>query len=241
QFQEIIEAAPNFVPAYCGLTDMHNTEHIVYPGKVRTREHEQQALQLARHAVDLDPSNANAHRSLAWANATAAHYTQAVMHIETAYELNPNDPWTLFSATLLFAFCGQTDRTAELVQLGRDMALVPSKMHWAYLVDVHFLNGDYQAALEASEHSLDFHRTVRAWRAAALAQLGHSGEAGVEAKTFLDQVRARWYGPQPATDDAIVRWLLHLYPISQREDWERLRAGLDEAGLPVAEIEYRSW
>ena len=31
------------------------------------------------------------------------------------------------------------------------MALVPSKMHWAYLVDVHFLSGDYNAAVEASE------------------------------------------------------------------------------------------
>ena len=28
----------------------------------------------------------------------------------------------------------------------RDMALVPSKMHWAYLVDIHFLSGDYEAA-----------------------------------------------------------------------------------------------
>jgi DNA-binding SARP family transcriptional activator len=241
QFAEIIDTAPGFVPAYCGLADMHNAEHIVYPGRLRTREHEQQALHLARQAVEIDPSNMNAHRSLAWANAMSGQYTPAVMHIETAYELNPNDPWTHFSAALLSAFCGQGERADELVQLAGAMALVPSKMHWAYLVDIHFLRGDYEAALEASEHAQDVHRTVRAWRTAALAQLGRTSAARDEAATFLDRVRANWFGAQPATDDAILRWVLHLYPISQREGWERLRDGLDQAGLPVADIEYGSW
>jgi DNA-binding SARP family transcriptional activator/Flp pilus assembly protein TadD len=241
QFGEIIGAAPGFVPAYCGLADMHNTEHIVYPGRLRTREHEHKALQLARQAVEIDPSNMHAHRSLAWANAMAGQYSSAIMHIETAYELNPNDPWTHFSTALLFAFCGQAERADELVGVARAMALVPSKMHWAYLVDIHFLSGDYEAAVQASEHAQDAHRTVGGWRAAALARLGRTNAARSEATAFLDRVRATWFGDAPATDDAIVRWFLHLYPISRREDWERLRDGLHQTGLPVADIEYASW
>ena len=58
---------------------------------------------------------------------------------------------------------------------------------------------------------------------------------------FLDRVRASWFGVEPVTDEAILRWLLHLYPLSQREGWERLRGGLHKAGLPVTEIEYPSW
>lgn len=241
EFLGILDDAPTFVPAYCGLADMHNTEHIVYPGKLRTRERERQAIEFARRAVELDPSNMNAHRSLAWANVMAHQHTQAAMSIQTAFELNPNDPWTHFSAALLYAFCGRSDRSAELVQLARDMALVPSKMHWAYLVDVHFLSGDYKAAVEASDHALDYHRTVRAWRAAALAQLGDTKAAAEEAKTFLQQVRQHWFGADPPTDDAILRWMLHLYPIARREDWERLRDGLGLAGMPVKGIDYRSW
>ena len=241
QFLEIVEAAPNFVPAYCGLADMHNAEHIVYPGRLRSRERERQALHFARQAVELDPANMNAHRSLAWANAMANQHTQAAMHIETAYELNPNDPWTHFSAALLLAFCGHTERSGDLVRLARDMALVPSKIHWAYLVDIHFLSGDYEAAVEASDHAKDIHRTVRAWRAAALALLGRTRSASEEAATFLSLVRKHWFGAEPATDDAILRWMLHLYPISRREDWERLRGGLQLAGLQVADIDYRSW
>jgi tetratricopeptide (TPR) repeat protein len=241
QFLEILEAAPNFVPAYCGLADMHNTEHIVYPGKLRNRERERQAIKFARQAVEIDPSNMNAHRSLAWAYAMAGQYTKASMHIETSFELNPNDPWTHFSAALLFAFCGKIDRSSALVQLARDMALVPSAMHWAYLVDIHFLSGDYEAAVEAADHAQDSHRTVRAWRAAALAQRGDIRAAAEDAATFLKVVRQHWFGIEPPTDEAILRWLLHLYPISRREDWERFRDGLRKAELPVDSIEYGSW
>lgn len=241
QFREIIDAAPSFVPAYCGLVDMYNAEHIAYPGRLRTREHEQQALHLSRQAVEIDPSNMHAHRSLAWANAMAGQHDAALLHIETAYELNPNDPWTHFSAALLLAFCGQAERADELVRLARTMALVPSRMHWAYLVDIHFLRGDYEAALQAAAHVEDAHRTARAWRVAALACLGRTDAARAEATTFLDHVRATWFGAESATDEAILRWFLHLYPIGRREDWERLRDGLRRTGLPVTGIEYASW
>jgi tetratricopeptide (TPR) repeat protein len=220
---------------------MHNTEHIVYPGKQRTRDSQRQAIKFARQAVEIDPSSMNAHRSLAWAYAMAGQDDKATLHIETAFERNPNDPWTHFSAALLYAFTGQIDRSTALVQLARDTALVPNKMHWAYLVDIHFLRSDYNAAVEAADHSQDTHRTVWAWRAAALAHRGDTRAAAEAAATFLKLVRQHWFGIEPATDNAILRWLLHLYPISRSEDWERLRGGLRLAGLPVDEIGYRSW
>jgi len=241
QFAEIIQAAPRFVPAYCGLVDLHNTTHIVYPGKLRSREREQQALTLARQAVELDPSNMNAHRSLAWANAMAGQDALAVSHAEMAYELNPSDPWTHFSTALLLAFSGAHERATELVRLATETALVPNKMHWAYLVDVHFLTGDYEQAIKASANALDGHRTVRAWRAASFAQLGNSKAAADEAQKFLQSIRQGWFGAEAVDDRAIARWLLHLYPISEAEPWERLRDGLEKAGLPHADIDFGRW
>ena len=240
-FAEIIQAAPRFVPAYCGLVDMHNTTHIVYPGKLRSREREQQALTLARQAVELDPSNMYAHRSLAWANAMAGQHALATSHIETAYDLNPSDPWTLFSAALLLAFCGERERSSELVRLATETALMPNKTHWAYLVDIHFLAGNYEQALRASGNALDGHRTVRAWRAASFAQLGDMTAAAAEARKFLESIRTAWFGAEPVSDHAVARWLLHLYPISEAEPWHRLRAGLENAGLPHVDIEFMDW
>jgi len=183
----------------------------------------------------------NAHRSLAWANAMAGQDALAVSHAEMAYELNPSDPWTHFSTALLLAFSGAHERATELVRLATETALVPNKMHWAYLVDVHFLTGDYEQAIKASANALDGHRTVRAWRAASFAQLGNSKAAAGEAQKFLQSIRQGWFGAEAVDDRAIARWLLHLYPISEAEPWERLRDGLEKAGLPHADIDFGRW
>jgi DNA-binding SARP family transcriptional activator/TolB-like protein len=238
QFTEIIAAAPQFVPAYCGLADMHNIEHIAHPGVFRTREREQKALQLARKAVELDPADLHANRCLAWAYAMTKQYGQAELHIQVACELNPNDSWTAISAALLLAFCGEFKRASELGQVALDMTLSPSRTHWAYQVDIEFLSGNYAAAIQAADQAQDVIWGVAAWRTAALAHLGRTAEATAEGTRFLSRIRARWFGDKPATDEAIVRWLLHLYPIRRRADWERLRDGLQAAGLPAGGKEH---
>jgi DNA-binding SARP family transcriptional activator/TolB-like protein len=238
QFTEIIAAAPTFVPAYCGLADMHTIEHIAHPGLLRTREREQTALELARNAVQLDPADMHAHRCLAWANVMMKQYAQAELHIQTACELNPSDSWTAISGGLLLAFCGKIKRASELAQTALDMTLSPSRTHWAYQVDIQFLSGRCEAALEAADRAQDVLWGIAAWRTAALAQLGRKAEAVAEGARFLSRVRDNWFGAEPATDEAVVRWLLQLYPIRRREDWERLRDGLGAAGLPVDGIEH---
>jgi class 3 adenylate cyclase/DNA-binding SARP family transcriptional activator len=241
QFQEIIEACPHFVPAYCGLADLRSAEHIARPGIFRSREREQEALRLARQAMQLDPADMRVHRTLAWAHAMAKRYAQAVMHIETACELNPNDSWTHISAALLLAFCGEMAVAVELARDALDMTLAPSRTHWAYQTDIEFLRGDYQAALEASERAQDVLWGVAGWRAAALAHLGRVAEAEAELTKFIARVRSNWCGDWPVTDAAIMRWQLHLYPVSRRDDWERLRDGLRLAGAPVEGLDHHDW
>jgi DNA-binding SARP family transcriptional activator/tetratricopeptide (TPR) repeat protein len=238
QFTEIIAAAPGFVPAYCGLADMHNIEHLAHPGVRRSHEREQKALELARKAVQLDPSDMHAHRCLAWAQAMAKQYGQAEAHIQLACELNPYDSFTAISAALLLAFCGNTEHASELSQTAFDTTLSPSLTHWAYQADIRFLRGDYAAAVEAAERAQDVLWGVPAWRAAALAQLGRRAEAAAEAARFLTRTRANWFGAGPATDEAITRWLLHAFPIRRSEDWQRLRDGLRAAGLPTGGTEH---
>jgi DNA-binding SARP family transcriptional activator len=233
EFDDIIEAAPQFVPAYCGLADLHTIEHIAHPGVFRASVREQKALELARKAVELDAADIHAHRCLAWAYAMIKQYGQAEVHMQVATELNPNDSWTAISGALLFAFCGQYERALQLGQLALDMALSPSLTHWAFQADIQFLSGNYQAALEAADRARDVIWGVPAWRTAALAHLGRTAEATAEANRFLARIHANWFGAEPASDEAIVRWLLHLYPIRHRSDWERLRDGLRIAGLPT--------
>ncbi len=233
QFTKIIEAAPQFAPAYCGLADVHTIEHIAHPGVFRAVEREQKALELARKAVQLDPLDTHAHRCLAWAHAMMKQYGQAELHVQVACELNPSDSWVAISAALLHAFCGNTKQASELGKMALDLTLSPSRTHWAYQADIQFLSGNYEAAVEAADRAQDVLWGVAAWRTAALAHLGRTAEAAAEGARFLSRTRANWFGAEAATDERIIQWLLHLYPIRRRADWERLRAGLRAAGLPT--------
>ena len=172
----------------------------------------------------------------------AKQYAQAEMHIELACELNPNDTWTLISAAPLLIFCGQPERALALARPALDIAVAPSRSHWAYHCFVQFLTGNYEAALESAQRAEDvLFGTLAAWRAAAFAHLGHKPEATEAADQFLAAIRADWFGIELATDEAIVRWLLQLYPISRRADWARLRDGLRLAGLPTGTAEHHNW
>ena len=82
---------------------------------------------------------------------------------------------------------------------------------------------------------------LSAWRAAALYHLGEREAAIRDAERFLAGVRRRWFSQAPPTEAAIGRWLLHLYPISKAEHWEKLRDGVAGAGIPVAGLAHHAW
>lgn len=241
QFTEIIRQAPDFGPAYQGLADLNNMEHIAHPGLFRTHEREEAAIAYAREAVRLDPSSMGAHRVMAWSHSMVKQYDQAIMHIEVAQELNPNDSWSTISGATLLAFCGIPDRASELAASAMDMTLAPSLTHWIYHATIDYLRGDYEAAIRAADMSQNVTWHVSALRAAAYAMLGRLSEAEAEAARYIERIQLNWYGPEPATREAIMRWQLHIHPINRREDWIHLRDGFARAGLPTDSLEHDVW
>ncbi|WP_428489358.1 BTAD domain-containing putative transcriptional regulator [Rhodopila sp.] len=241
QFTEIINQAPTFAPAYQGLADLNNMEHIAHPGAFRIPARDRAAFAYAREAVRLDPSDMRAHRCMAWSHSMINQHDQAIMHLDVGYELNPNDSWYAISGASLLAFCGRIDRAADLAVAAMDMTLAPSLTHWAYKAVVDYLAGDYAAAIRAADLSQDVIWDTPAWRAAALTRLGRSAEAQAEGARFLERIRLNWYGTQSPEPEAILKWELHIHPMSRREDWLHLRDGLAGAGLPTASLEHGVW
>jgi DNA-binding SARP family transcriptional activator/TolB-like protein len=240
-FEDCIREAPNFSPGYSSLAGWNNAIHIAQPGTFRDPERARHNVELARKAVQLDALDARAQLCLGWAYAMAKQYAQAEPHMDIARELNDSDPWMKIASGLFYAFCGRLDRADALASQTLEMKLVPSPTDWAYLVSIRFIAGDYQAAIDAADRAEDVIRTLRAWKAAALFQLGRHDEARAEAERFLAGIRSFWFGRAPPTDDTIGRWFLHLYPIGDRQIWERLRTGIVGAGVPVAGIEHHGW
>jgi DNA-binding SARP family transcriptional activator len=240
-FSAIIAEAPGFTAAYCNLVQMNNTMHIVHPGVMRSRERTQRALDLARKAVQIDPIDSRAQLCLGWSHAMLAQYESAELHMSLARELNPQDPWTLIAVALFDAFCGRFSEASELSCLALDRALQPSRTHWGYQVSVAYLSGDYEGAVWASDLAMDTIKTLPAWRAAALYRLGRQDEARENAARFLATIRGAWCADGLPTEEAIMTWLLHLYPMRHRAEWERLREGLHGAGLALGTTQHGDW
>ena len=239
--REIIEHAPNFVPAYCGLADMHNTEHIVYPGKAahrgsasnrrstcapggRTRPVEHERTPLAGLGeCHGRPAHAGRHAYRDGVRAQPQRSVDAFFSRPAVRLLRRERPLRRARAARARHGAG-----AEQDALG-----LPGRHP--------FPERRLRRGHQASEHALDYHRTVRAWRAASFAHLDDLDAAAAEMRKFLQSIGAGWFGAAPVTDRAVARWLLHLYPINDTESWQRLRTGLEKAGLPHAEIEFMDW
>jgi len=240
-FRATISDTPHFSPAYSSLVQINNSLHFVHPGVFRARERERETIELARQAVQLDPIDSRAQLALGWAYATAANFSNADMHMSLAIELNENDPWTVASAALFHAFTARIDKARELAAQAARLVVNPTPMHWVYASTTHYVCGDYDDCIAASRQSADAVWSNVAWRAAAQAQLGRTAEARTELKRFVDGLRPQWRGEGPASEPEMFRWLLHLYPIQHKAEWERLRAGLATAGAPVEGTSHGIW
>ncbi len=240
-FRDTIHAAPNFSPAYSSLAQINNLIHIVQPGVYRSRDREQETIELGRMAVRLDPLDSRAHLCLGWAYMMAKQYDHAPTQFDLACELNESDPWTAISASLAHAFIGVPARAQELAARSLDLSLVPSRTVWGYEATSCFMRADYAGCIESARRASDVILNLPAWTAAAMFHLGRHDEAREEAQRLVDRVRPLWKGAQPATDTAITNWVLHLFPIAGRSDWERLRDGLAGAGLADSGMEHHAW
>ncbi|MBU8545694.1 MULTISPECIES: BTAD domain-containing putative transcriptional regulator [Roseomonadaceae] len=240
-FREAVAEDPNFSPAYSSLAQLENACHIVLPGTLRDRAREERSLDLARRAVHLDPMDSRAQLCLGWSLAMARQHDRAATPMSLACGLNPNDSWTLISASLFHAFCGNHAEAARLAAESLEMTVSPGRTHWGYQVTVAYLRGDDRAAIEACDRAEDVIRTLPAWRAAALFNLGDTSGARRDAARFFELVSAAWTGARPASEVAMGRWLLHLYPIATTENWERLRRGVTGAGIPDTGLAFGAW
>ena len=235
-----IEREPGFSPLYSSLSQMNNVVHFVQPGMFRDERNTKRTLALAQRAVALDPRDSRAELCLGWALAFCRRFSQAALHMEIACELNSNDSWTLMSTAMFYAFYGDTDRAAQQATAALEMTLAPPRNHWVYLTSIRYLQGDHAGTIVAADRAQDGLLTVPVWRAVALFKLGRKEEARQDLARFYAGVRAEWASDEPPTAAAIGRWLLHLYPISRADMWNRIRDDLVALGLPVAEVAYHS-
>jgi DNA-binding SARP family transcriptional activator/TolB-like protein len=237
-FSDLMRVAPNFSPAFSGMVQINNMEHIVFPGRFRDQGKHLATLHIAQRAVQLDPLDSRAHLGLAWSYQLVGRIQDSTLHASLASDLNENDPWTLVSSAQIFAYCGDYDRAQSLAKTSLDVTPAPTRSQLAYISAISFLCGSYDECVRTAFQGLDRSPGFSIWKCAALAKLDRLKEARDEIDTVLSRTAADWQGPVKPARVNMLRWLLHMFPIAIEGDWERLREGFAAAGAPVADIEF---
>jgi DNA-binding winged helix-turn-helix (wHTH) protein/Tfp pilus assembly protein PilF len=154
-FEEVIRRAPTYAPAHAGLANTLATFPFVR--KAPPKQTLNKAAEIARRAIALDPSLAEAHSALAHAYFNLWKWREAEAEFRTALKLNPNSATTL----QLFAVCLATRGRFDEALLSAEAAakLAPTSGLIAFTITtVHFHAGHYDQAIEAGRRTIDIDR-----------------------------------------------------------------------------------
>ena len=225
----LIADAPGFAPAMMALAQLINAAPIVYPGRLRNAHDLKECLDLTARAVNLDPLDSRTHLCRAWAHAIAGAHGAALSHLDLALDLNENDPWTIISAGLGYAFAGEQERARKLVSQARSFGMRHSRAAQGYVATAAFLIGDFEGSVTAADVAGDAIINLPAWQAASLMHMRRPQEAANAMDRFLTLARASWTGDAHPEDGEVLDWFMGCFPIRSQEVRANLRDSLTDA------------
>jgi adenylate cyclase len=194
-----------------------------------TRELWAEAIGLTEASVRLDPRSSFAYSALSYAHAMQGDHDVAMAAARKAVELNPYDMGAVGVHGTCHFVIGEHRRAIELLSTAAQRGNSDPRYQWAALnAFSHYLLGHYDASLSWSREALyanPNHLQVLAVRAAAMAQLGRSEDAGQATDTLL----GLYPGLTVERHLRNFRWKLP-------EDIAHYRAGLLKAGVPPTKL-----
>jgi adenylate cyclase len=192
-----------------------------------TRELWAEAMTLAENSVRLDPRSSFALQILSYVHAMERHYEEALEASKRAVELNPYDMGARGVLGICHLVVGEHRQAIELFSIAVQRGNSDPRYKWSSLLAFsHYLLGQYDAALSWSREALYLnptHLQMLAARAAALAQLGRTGEATQAAGVLLN-----------AFPGLTVERHLRNFPWKREADIAHYREGLLKAGVPLS-------
>ena len=193
-----------------------------------------EAIDIARMAVAIDPTNSNAHRALAAAEFYCnRNFEVAKAHADMALAQNPNDQLSICLLGFALTCNGQVaegqNYSAESFRLN---PLAPESCFVTLALGA-YLDGRFADAVNGFAKVSGVYEEALACMAAALWNLGQHDNARAAMQRFMALKRQKM-AAYPGNDP--VQWrayLLRLIPMTDQAALEKLIAGLRSAGLPV--------
>jgi TolB-like protein/class 3 adenylate cyclase len=186
--QEAIKVDPGFARAYIGLAQTHHDEidFVWTTSRQVSMDNWHRAIQ---KAISLDPSDSEAHLSLAIYYSYENEFDRSLVQLEEAVELNPNNADVLSKAGgNLLPWLGRPEEGVELVE--RAKRLNPHHPNWYYNQqrNAYFFARQFEKAIAASKSKRDPETPYGLIiLAMSYAQLGRHGEAAAAAAEAVQQ------------------------------------------------------
>ena len=231
-FEKALEIDPNYARGIAGLAFVHNLATSYTGWGVSLDEPHELALNLARKAAQLDPTDHVAEIILGWCYMFRRQYNKAKTHFDRAYALNPNDADGLAYRSNYLAYTAQCEEAMR--SLTQAFRLNPYHPNWylGYSVVAHVLCHHYDRAIEAgSQASSDVWPEFPGWLAVAHAHLGNLDEARSLGAAFLHNVRSIWRGTRTLTIKSCSAGSFSTIPSSTRQKSTMLSRDFGSPGL----------
>ncbi len=217
-YEKAIALDPGFARAYSALAWLHFQRFKTFL-TASFESIEQKVLDLALHALRLDPDDYRAHWVLGSLYIHQGKHAQSLAEFDRALRINPNDANLLAFSSETLVYTGRAEEATDRCK--RAILLNPNAdWYWWQLGFSYFHLGRYEDALEALERmtSPDQARRVLA---ATYAHLGRLEEAHSAAEEFMKVV----------PNFSIKEWA-RTEPYTDPNELQRYVNGLRKAGLP---------
>jgi tetratricopeptide (TPR) repeat protein len=164
------------------------------------------ALVLAKKAVNIDPWDPKCRIILAWAYMRKSMYAQGTREFEKALTLTRDDPGVLVAAAEGLSYLGETTRAIGYGT--RALALHPAAPDYYhhYLAVSYSAAGAYQRALEHCQSAPMGIPEHAALRAVILNEMGSKNEARAAATEFISRAEGSWTGHDPFEPTKALEW-----------------------------------
>jgi adenylate cyclase len=180
-FERAIALDPRFAAPYAWLVHTYLNEIYLFYSRDRA-----EALRLAEshglRAVALDPNDSTAYTALAWTAAAAGDAVAGLARANKALAINPNQVEAHRCRASTLIWLDRLDEARDVSRLCLRLSPRDSRgwISHHHLTVIEYLSAAYEAAAEAGWRALDARPGAslpHRWLAAALGQLGRTGEA----------------------------------------------------------------
>ncbi len=165
-----------------------------------------EALALAKKAVNIDPWDPKCRIILAWAYMRKSMYAQGTREFEKALTLTQDDPGVLVAAAEGLSYLGETTRAVGYGERALALHPVAPDYYHHYLAVSYAAAGAYERALEQCQSAPMGIPEHAALRAVILNEMGKKNEARAAATEFISRAEGSWTGHDPFQPTMALEW-----------------------------------